>query len=146
MLQAIMAGITAFGPKSDFSKGQGQVIEQDQEVFLRNVLLLHPVINRFATQIHECGGFDKDDLAAPEFEGGHKGVPPWLKNNVGRLCKGVQHHPANVMAGFLVLWTGISQSGEQVLQGIAYFLPVAAAASASLEARVVLTEATTRFF
>ena len=52
----------------------------------------------------------QEDPAAAERGLSHETVTPILKNNIGRLSKGVQYHETCVMPGALVLSPGIAQA------------------------------------
>ena len=47
---------------------------------------------------------------------GYGSVTGGAKNSTGRLCEGVQYFETNVVAGFGVLGTDISQSYNQIFQ------------------------------
>lgn len=55
-------------------------------------------------------------MTLPTFDSGlgNETVTLILKNNIGRLSKGVQYHKSCVVSGVLVLTPGVSQSTNQI--------------------------------
>ena len=62
----------------------------------------------------KCGRFEQDKCPGFEFIFGNKSIPAILKNNIGRPCQGVQYHKANIVAGIVVFFSYITQSGNEI--------------------------------
>ena len=67
MLQSVVSGIAALSLESQTAEANvGQSSDDDQDIFQRHILLLHPVAYRISTQVHVSGRLQQDQLASLE--------------------------------------------------------------------------------
>ena len=64
MCQPIVPAISAMCPEPDCSEGQGYIIENYQEPFQGDFLLLKPVMNRPAAEIDKGAWLDQEKYTA----------------------------------------------------------------------------------
>ena len=93
---------------------QRYVVGHHQQVFYRDLLLLHPVADRLARQIHVGGGLEQNDGAPLVAQRGDRSVTVGLKRDVGCLCQGIQHSESYVVTGIGIFGADVTQSGNEV--------------------------------
>ena len=109
-----MAAVTSLSLETERANGQCKIVNDDQHVFQRYLLLLHPITYGIAAQVHVCRRFQQDEFAASYRCFGYESVTFVLKRSIGCLCKGIQYCKTDVVAGTFVLMSDVSQSYNQI--------------------------------
>src|SRR5450759_193871 len=60
MCKSVVATVAALRPHSDTAKREGNVVDNYNHIFQGDVFLFEPVTHGISTEIHICGGFQKD--------------------------------------------------------------------------------------
>ena len=112
--QPVVSARTALALEAQGADGQGEVVDDDEQVLAGDVLLVQPVADGVAAEVHERGGLEQHELAVLDGRVGHVAVAAVLKNSIGRLGKGVQYVVTYVVAGVFVFVAWIAQTDYQV--------------------------------
>ena len=97
---------------------KGDIVHDDKNAFQRNPLVLHPVANGFAAQVHVGRGLQHDELLAAVTNDGDGTVAVGGKRGAGACGKGVGDKEAGVMAGVGVLGADVAQADDQVFHKV----------------------------
>ena len=110
VVQSVVSAVRPFRPDAQLAEGQGDVVDHHQHVLDGYILCLHPVAYRLAAEVHVCLRFHQHEGVPPVANGGRVAVTPRRKNSVGHRRKGVQHFETDIVAGFGVFDTRITQA------------------------------------
>ena len=114
MLQAVVPAGATLSADAKFAKGDIQVIDDDEEVLLRDILLLHPVADGITAEIDVGGGLEEDEDLILDPHLGNHAVALVLKGDTSLLCQRAQDAEAGIVSGVTVLGAGIADPHDQV--------------------------------
>ena len=97
-----MSRIAASPLYADSPERQGYVIDYDQYILNRDVLLVFPVSYGVTAEIHVGRRFEKDNLFVLNPALAYVAIACGGKRNIGCLGKGIQYSESYIMAGALV--------------------------------------------
>ena len=114
VLQTVVPAGATLSADAKFAKGDIQVINDDEEVLLRDILLLHPVADGITAEIDVGGGLEEDeDLILDPHLGDHA-VALVLKGDTTLLRQRAEDAEAGVVSRITVLGAGIADPHDQV--------------------------------
>lgn len=112
--ESVVGAAAAFGAHAEGSRRKVDVIANHEDVFRRDVLVLHPVADCFAAEIHISRGKRQYEGAAfvPAF--GNVGVAVGAKSDPQFFGDGINHFKTNVVpcAGIFVLRVAQTENDE----------------------------------
>ena len=108
MSQSVVSAIATLFAHAYAAEWQIQVIYQYQHVLHRNLLLLQPVSNGIAAEVHVGGRLEQDDLSTLDAATRHKTVSFVFPRSILALSKSVQHHKTNIMTRIGILAAYVS--------------------------------------
>lgn len=71
---------------ADRTERQRDVVDDDENVFQRNFLGLHPVTDGFPAQVHVGRRLEQDECPSFVFQFRYRAVALGAKNSIGRFC------------------------------------------------------------
>ena len=113
-----MSGVGALRFDSDSAERQGDVVDVDKHVLDGNLLLIEPLGNGVARQIHIRRWFEKHELSTFYTATRHRAVTLDGERNIGRLRKGIQYSKTYVVASVTVFATDVTQSDNKKLHNL----------------------------
>lgn len=63
ILKAVVTGIATLWLEAECPEGQGDIVDNDQQVLDGNILFLQPIADSVTAQVHECVWLEKNQLA-----------------------------------------------------------------------------------
>ena len=111
-----MTAVAPFGPNTQRTERQSDIVRNDQQVFERDLLLLEPIADGLATQIHVGRRFEQQQEMPAVTKFGHITVTSRTKRDIGHPGQGVQYFETYVVTGIGIFGADISQSDDQVFQ------------------------------
>ena len=105
VVEAVMGTAAAFGAHPEPSGRQVDVVADDEDVLLRHALVIHPIADGFAAEVHISGGHGQNERTSFVLPFGDVGVPVGAEGHRQFLRQCVHHLETDVVAcaGILVL-------------------------------------------
>ena len=113
-----MPGIAPAALDPDSTQRKRQIIHQNQDMVEVDALLVFPVPDCIAAEIHKCGRLKKHNLLVLDPPAANVAIPLGGKRNIGRLSEGVQYHKSDVVPGISVFVAYITQPYNKVFHQI----------------------------
>ena len=114
--EPVVSAVAAFGPDADRAERQRDVVDDDQQVLLRDLFGFQPVADRLAAQVHVGRRLQQHERPSLVPELGDRAVAARCKDGARLGCQCVGHFESYVMPGFGVLGADIAQPDDQVFQ------------------------------
>ena len=112
--ETIVSSLRTLATHPDSAKRQREVVNDDEYILQRNILLLHPIIDSPARKVHISSRLDKHQLSATALRLSHRRETSNIKNSARLLRKGVEHHKTNIVSRILVLGTNVAKSNNKI--------------------------------
>lgn len=118
--KSVVAAVGALLLHTDFAYGEGDVVDNDEKIFDRHLLFLHPELDGLAGEVHIGGGANKDEGTAFDlyfstigmtFEDESRLLPFFGCNS---LEEAVYNHEAAVVACAFVFGAYIAEANDKI--------------------------------
>jgi len=121
VVEAVVGASAAFGAHPQPAGGQVDVVADDEDVLRRHVLMVHPVADGLAAEVHVGGGHGQDERASLVLPLGDVGVPVGAEGCRQLLSQRVHHLKTDVVARAGILVLSISQPEYDEFSTIFHF-------------------------
>ncbi len=112
--QTVVSAVAPFLTHTYAANRESKIIADDYEILFLDVLLLQPVADSLAAEIHVSGWFQENQFAASvrDFSNASKTVR--LEDRTGIFSKIVHNHEADVVASAGIFRTDVSKSCYEI--------------------------------
>ena len=117
VFQPIVSGFAARGLEAQLSKGQCEIIDDNQGLLNGNFLLVHPIANSIARKIHVCRWLEQDEGLVLEPKRGDKSVSFVFPSGTGFRCQIVDHAETDVVTRAFIFLSDIAESDDEMIHG-----------------------------